>query len=57
MASSGIRIGAWDYLKWKHVTPIKNEAGQIIAAKIIVYAGDVEEYYSFITPEAFDCLG
>ena len=56
MASSGIRIGAWDYLKWKHVTPIKNEKGQIIAAKIIVYAGDVEEYYSFITPEAYNSL-
>jgi hypothetical protein len=56
MASSGIRIGAWDYLKWKHVTPIKNEKGQMIAAKIIVYAGDVEEYYSFITPETYNCL-
>jgi len=40
MASSGIRIEAWDYLKRKHVTPIKNEKGQIIAAKIIVYVGD-----------------
>lgn len=56
MASSGIRIGAWEYLKWKHVTSIQNEKGQVIAAKIIVYAGDVEEYYSFITPEAFNCL-
>jgi hypothetical protein len=56
MASSGSRIGAWDYLKWKHIIPIKNEKGQIIAAKIIVYAGEVEEYYSFITPEAYDCL-
>lgn len=22
MASSGIRIGAWDYLRWKHIKPI-----------------------------------
>jgi D-mannonate dehydratase len=28
MASSGIRIGAWDYLKWKHVTPINDNNGQ-----------------------------
>lgn len=56
MASSGIRIGSWDYLRWKHVIPITNDKGQIMAAKIIVYANDAEEYYSFITPEAFYCL-
>lgn len=56
MASSGIRIGAWDYLRWKHVAPIKDKQGDIIAAKIMVYAGDREEYYSFITPEAYHCL-
>jgi integrase len=57
MLSSGIRVGAWDYLKWKHVIPIKNdENNEVIAAKIIVYASTREEYFSFITPEAFAVL-
>ena len=57
MLSSGIRLGAWDYLKWKHVIPIysqeNNGNNNIKAAKIIVYAGEEEEYFSFITPEAY----
>jgi hypothetical protein len=52
MASSGIRLGSWDYLQLKHIIPIERE-GKIVAAKIIVYAGDNEEYISFITPEAY----
>ena len=56
MISSGIRSGAWDYLKWKHIIPIKQN-GVIVAAKIIVYAGEPDFYYSFITREAYDaCL-
>lgn len=56
MISSGIRIGAWDMLQWKHITPISNDDGLIVAAKILVYPGDQEEYYSFITPEAYISL-
>ena len=57
MVSSGIRLGAWDYLKWKHVTPIYDYDGKtIVAAKLKVYEGDVEEYFSFITPEAYRAL-
>lgn len=33
MASSGIRIGAWNNLQWKHISPIYNEIGAVIAAK------------------------
>jgi hypothetical protein len=51
MTSSGIRLGAWDYLQLKHIIPIERE-GKIVAAKILVYPGDNEEYFSFITPEA-----
>src|SRR5215208_1638363 len=56
MVSSGIRLGAWDYLRWKHVTSITNGLGEIIAAKLIIYPGDREEYYTFITPEAYNAL-
>jgi hypothetical protein len=43
MASSGIRIGAWNFLQWKRCKPIFNENGEVIAAKLVVYAGDAEE--------------
>ena len=56
MVSGGFRLGAWDYLKWKHVIPIENKESEIIAAKLIIYAGEPEEYYCFITPEAFNTL-
>jgi integrase len=52
MASSGIRLGAWDLLRWKHVTPIKRNE-KTVAAKLTVYPGDPEEYFTFITPEAY----
>ena len=56
MTSSGIRLGAWDSLQWKHVTPITNDNGEVIAAKLLIYPGDSEEYYCFITPEAYTAL-
>jgi integrase len=56
MISSGIRLGSWDFLRWKHIEPITNENEEIIAAKLRVYAGDAEEYYTFITPEAYKAL-
>jgi integrase len=55
MASSGIRIGAWDYLQWGHIRPIDRN-GEIVAAKMIVYAGEDEEYFTFISPEAWRAL-
>ena len=41
--------------RWKHIIPIERD-GKIVAAKIIVYAGEPEQYFSFITPEAYNSL-
>jgi hypothetical protein len=35
-------LEAWDYLRWSHIKPIEREV-KIVAAKMIVYAGDLEE--------------
>jgi integrase len=56
MSSGGFRLGAWDYLRWKHVTQITDNKGEVIAAKVLIYPGDQEEYYTFITPEAYNAL-
>ncbi|HJT85075.1 MAG TPA: hypothetical protein VJ697_11380 [Nitrososphaeraceae archaeon] len=53
MFSSGIRLGAWDYLRIRDVSPIKDTQGNVIAGKIIVYAGEPEQYLSLLTPEAW----
>ncbi len=54
MLSSGIRVGSWDHLKWKHVVPIERN-NVIVGAKLIVKNTKIRnrDYYSFITPEAY----
>jgi hypothetical protein len=52
MASSGIRLGAWDYLRWGDIRPIERD-GKVVAAQIIVYAGESEQYFSYISREAW----
>jgi len=55
MASGGFRVGAWDYLKWGHVIPIER-SGKIVAAKMIIYSGEDEGYFTFISYEAYNEL-
>lgn len=39
MFSSGIQLGTWDFLQWKHVIPVTEENGEkIVSAKLRVYA-------------------
>ena len=55
MSSSGIRLEAWDYLRCGHNANQKRRKSSL-AAKIVVYAGDEEEYISFLSPEAYSEL-
>jgi hypothetical protein len=36
--------------------PLFDIDGHITAARLSVYAGDIEEYYTFVTPEAYNAL-
>jgi integrase len=55
MSSSGIRVGAWDYLKIRNLHPIQRD-GQIVACKLVVYENEPDEYITFITPEAYKVI-
>lgn len=56
MVSFGIRVGAWDYLKWRHVHPYYDNDNKLVAARLTVYGGEAEQYLTFITPEAYTAL-
>ena len=55
MCYSGIRPGAWDYLRWRNVSPIIKD-GKLIAARLRVYSGEEDQYYAYCTPEAYNAL-
>jgi hypothetical protein len=52
MCSSGVRLGFWENAKWKQVIPIEKN-GIVVAAKLIVYPGTDEEYFTFISISAY----
>lgn len=56
MASSGIRLGAWEWLRWGHIQPVTSGDGVVVAAKVLVYPGSADEYMTFITAEAYGAV-
>lgn len=53
--SSGIRVGAWDFLNWGHFEPVVLD-GAVVAAKMKVYAGTPDEYPDFCSGESYSEL-
>ncbi len=56
MASSGVRVGSIPDMEIGHLKPMRDGEGKFVAASLIVYAGDKEEYTTFITPEAYEAI-
>ena len=48
-ASTGIRVGAFEGLKLKHLKPIDTEKGKVY--EFTIYEGSKEEYVTYCTPE------
>jgi len=55
-SSGGFRLEAWDYFTWKDVIFFKNSDGSYKGASLLIYRGDPESYFTFITPEACRAL-
>lgn len=55
-SSGGFRLEAWDYFTWKDVIFFKNDDNSYQGAALLVYRGDPESYWTFITPEACHTL-
>ena len=55
LVSSGIRVGAFEYLRWKDIEPIDNK-GEVVAARLKAYAGENDEYGTFCSGEAYRAL-
>lgn len=55
-SSGGFRLEAWDYFTWKDVIFFKNNDGTNKGAALLIYRGDPESYWTFITPEACHAL-
>ncbi len=51
-SSGGFRLEAWNYFEWRDVIFFKNDDGTFRGAALLVYRGDPESYWTFITPEA-----
>jgi len=52
-SSAGFRLEAWNYFTWKDIVFFRDEDhdGGFTGAALLVYRGDPESYWTFVTPE------
>ncbi|GKS67910.1 hypothetical protein YTPLAS73_14570 [Nitrosarchaeum sp.] len=55
-SSAGFRLEAWDFLAWKDIVFFRNNYNSYKGAAMLIYRGDPESYWTFITPEACHVL-
>jgi len=55
-SSAGFRLESWNYFTWQDVIFFKYDDGTFKGASLLIYRGDPESYFTFITPEACDAL-
>lgn len=53
--SAGIREGAIPLLKVGHLSQIERD-GQVACGRLVIYAGEPEQYVAFISPEAYNAI-
>ena len=55
-SSAGFRVESWNYFTWKDLIFFQNKDGSYKGAALLVYRGDPESYWTFLTPECCQTL-
>ncbi len=55
MASSGVRIGSFDYFLLRDFEAVR-EGGRVLAGRLTVYRGEHEEYSTYVSAEAVEAI-
>lgn len=55
-SAGGFRLESWNYFTWKDVIFFQNRDGSYRGAALLVYRGDPESYWTFLTPECCNTL-
>lgn len=55
-SAGGFRLESWNYFTWKDVVFFQNKDDSFKGAALLVYRGDPESYWTFLTPECCQTL-